>query len=282
MNGNSLPLISIIIAVFNGDKTLQQCIDSITRQKYEYKELIIIDGGSIDGTVNLLEANQRDVKYWISEPDRGIYNAWNKGLSQVRGEWVVFLGADDFFWDENVLGLMISQLVFIPSNILLAYGQIMLLNNNGESLYTVGEPWEKIRSRFQQVMCIPHPGAMHRRNLFEQSARFDESFRIAGDYEFLLRELKTGDAVFIPNLIVTGMRQGGISSDPANALVAMWETRRAQKMHGQHLPGWIWMIAIARVYGRLLLWYILGERMTRRALDLYRRMVGLPSYWTRT
>ena len=97
MNSKFPPLISIIVAVFNGEKTIQQCIDSVAQQSYPYKELIIIDGGSTDRTVELIKANQDKVKYWISEPDGGIYHAWNKGLAQVSGEWVAFLGVDDIY-----------------------------------------------------------------------------------------------------------------------------------------------------------------------------------------
>ena len=282
MSRNIPPLISIIVAVFNGSKTLQQCIDSVAQQTYANKELIIIDGGSKDGTVDMLEANREQISYWISEPDKGIYNAWNKGLSQAKGEWICFLGADDFFWDAQVLERMTAQLQAIPPAILVAYGQIMLLNNDGEALYPIGQSWKKIKDRFKQIMCIPHTGAMHRRSLFERHGKFDESFRIGGDYELLMRELKTGDAVFIPNLITVGMRQGGISSDPANTLTAMREFRLAQRMHGKRFPGWVWTSAMARVYLRLILWRLLGESMTRRAIDIYRRMMGLPSYWTRT
>ena len=282
MSYNIPPLITIIVAVFNGAKTLQQCIDSVAQQTYAKKELIIIDGGSKDGTVDLLEANQQQISYWISEPDRGIYNAWNKGLSQAKGDWICFLGADDYLLNAQVLEKMAAALEQLSAEIHVAYGQVMLLSNEGESLFAVGEPWLTIKDRFKQVMCIPHQGVMHRRSLFEQNGKFDESFRIAGDYELLLRELKKGDAIFIPDLITTGMRQGGISSDPENTLVTMREIRLAQQMHGQRLPGLIWLAAMARVYVRLLLWRILGEGVTRKVLDLYRRMMGLPSYWTKT
>lgn len=280
--GNSVaPLISVIVAVFNGAKTLQQCIDSVTRQSYSCKELIIIDGGSDDGTVELLKANNAQISYWVSEPDRGIYNAWNKGLAQAKGDWICFLGADDYFWDAQVLVHIAETLRNCPPEIRVAYGQVMLLGAKDESLYPVGEPWQNVKERFKQVMCIPHQGVMHRRSLFERSGQFDESFRIAGDYELLLRELKTGDAVFITDLIITGMRQGGISSNPANTLRTMREIRLAQRMHGQRLPGRIWLAAIARVYVRLILWRVLGEGLARKAIDVYRRMIGLSAYWTK-
>jgi glycosyltransferase involved in cell wall biosynthesis len=281
MNPESKPLISVIVAVYNGEETLQQCINSVAQQTYPNKELIIIDGGSKDGTVDLLKANNEEIAYWISEPDHGIYNAWNKGLAWSRGEWICFLGADDFFWDAQALAQMSAQLEKLPSSVRVAYGQILLLTTEDEVLYPIGDPWEKIKGRFRQVMSIPHQGVMHRRSLFEEYGEFDESFRIAGDYEFLLRELKTADAVFIPGINIAAMRQGGISSDPANTLVLMWEFRRAQRMHGEGLPGWIWLTALAKVYIRLLLWRVLGEKLARKTLDIGRRMMGLPAFWTK-
>lgn len=278
----SSPLITVIVATFNGAKTLQQCIDSNAHQSYPNKELIIIDGGSKDGTVDLLKVNNEQIKYWISEPDKGVCSAWNKGLLQAKGDWICFLGSDDYFWDARVLERVAELLEKFPPDIRVAYSQIMLLNNDGEALYPIGEPWGKIKNRFKCVMCIPHQGVMHRRSLFGHRGKFDESFRIAGDYELLMRELKTGDAVFIPDLITVGMRQGGISSDPANTLVTMREFRLAQQLHGQRFPGLIWLAAMARVYMRLLLWRILGEGVARKVLDLYRRMRGLPAYWTKT
>lgn len=161
MSHQTPTLISIIVAVFNGAKTLQQCIDSVAQQTYANRELIIIDGGSTDGTVDLLKANDEQIKYWVSEPDKGIYNAWNKGLSQAKGDWICFLGTDDYFWDAQVLERMAELLEKLPPDIRVAYSQIILLNNNGESLYPIGEPWEKIKNRFKQVMCIPHQGPRH-------------------------------------------------------------------------------------------------------------------------
>ena len=89
------PMISVIVAVYNGQATLKQCLDSVTQQTYENTELIVIDGGSTDGTVDLLRANQEKIAYWISEPDRGIYNAWNKALTQARGDWICFLRSEE-------------------------------------------------------------------------------------------------------------------------------------------------------------------------------------------
>lgn len=273
--------ISIIVAVYNGAGTLQECINSVAHQTYPNKELIIIDGGSNDGTVNLLELNRKEIYYSVSELDSGIYSAWNKGVAQASGEWICFLGADDFFWDMHALERIATTLVKLPSNIRIAYGQIMLLNNDGKILYKVGEPWEKVKERFKHVMSIPHPGLMHRSSLFEEVGVFDESFRIAGDYELLLRELKFGEASFIPDVIVTGMRHGGISSEPNNTIASLCEVRRAQKMHGQNFPGVLWILITVKVSISRLLWFIAGEKIAKKMLDLGRRVQGLPKFWTK-
>lgn len=274
---------SVVVATYNNKSTLQQCIDSVAQQTYPHKELIIIDGGSKDGTVQLLEVNRQKIRFWISEPDRGIYHAWNKGLARAEGEWICFLGADDLFWDEHVLTRMAGELAKLPPDIRIAYGQIMLLNGSGERLYAIGQPWERVKERFLKSMCIPHPGLMHHRSVFEQHGGFDESFRIAGDYELLLRELKTADAVFVPEFVTVGMRQGeGASSRPASTLRLLHETRRAQRMHGQRFPSSSWCFSMLKGYLRVLLWCVLGELVARKILDLGRRILGQPAYWTRT
>jgi glycosyltransferase involved in cell wall biosynthesis len=278
MSQKPAPLISIIIAVFNGAKTLQQCIDSIALQTYSNKELIIIDGGSNDGTVDILKANRGKISYCISEPDKGIYNAWNKGLAKARGEWICFLGADDYFWDFQVLEQVSEQLEKLPSSINVAYGQVMIVNKHGDSLYLFGEHWQKVKNRFTQLMSIPHVGTMHRRCLFEQHGMFDESFRIAGDYELLLRELESNDAYFIQEGIVAAMRLGGISLLPVNYLLVIRENRRALEMHGKHLSGWFWMMAIAKAYIKVVLWVVIGERLAMKAITFYRRVKGLQTF----
>lgn len=281
-NTASTPLVTVIVAVFNGVATLQQCIDSVTQQSYPNIELIIIDGGSKDGTVEILAANGDSIDYWISEPDSGIFNAWNKALMHTKGEWICFLGADDYFWNDHVLERMATELVKVPAEISVVYGQVMLINEAGESLYPVGNPWEIIKGKFMQVMCIPHQGTMHRRSLFERNGIFDDSFRVGGDYEFLLRELKSFEAVFIPDIVVAGMRLGGISSAPENSIEMLRDFRRAQLMHGQRMPSFRWMMALSRVYLRLVLWHMLGEKSARKVLDLARHIKGLPAYWTRS
>jgi glycosyltransferase involved in cell wall biosynthesis len=282
MSFNAMPIITIIIAVHNGAKTLQQCIDSITQQTYLNTEIIIIDGGSTDGTVNILRNNSDKVNYWVSELDSGIYSAWNKGLVQANGEWLCFLGADDYFYNERVLEEICAELANLPARARVAYGQVMLIDVLGVPIFAVGESWQKAGKLFTKLMSIPHPGTMHHKSLFDEYGGFDDSFKIAGDYEFLLRELKAAPAHFMPNLTTVCMQVGGISSNPSNTIKQLKEVRKAQKKHGDYWPSLTWLMAYLRPCIRIALFKTIGEKSARSILDYFRSLSGKAAYWTKT
>ena len=277
------PLISIIIAVYNGEKTLQRCIDSVFNQTYPHKELIIIDGGSTDGTVDILRTNNDKIAYWESKSDRGIYHAWNKALDHVLGDWICFLGSDDYFWKPNVLERMGGHLVEATSaGIRVVYGQVAVVTEQGEVLFVDGKPWEDVQKRFLQMMTIPHQSVMHHRSLFDLYGKFDESFRIAGDYEFLLRELKMKKAEFVPNIIVTGMQRGGVSANPINYPQCFKEFARARRKNKVKIAipiQWIW--SYIKAVGRVFLTRLIGDKGVGYSVDFYRLLTGRTSYWTK-
>jgi len=275
-----MPLISVIVATFNAAATLERCIKSVSEQTYPHKELIMIDGGSKDGTVEILKQYNQNIRYWVSESDRGIYHAWNKALPRANGEWICFLGADDYFWNATVLEQMVAHLKVLPMDVRVAYGQVIRIDDDGKMFQPMGEPWGQVKKSFQQYMSIPHVGTMHRRTLFEQHGTFNESFHIAGDYELLLRELKTSDAVLVPNIITAAQRLGGMSTSLVNKFVIYREILCAQRMHGRRLPGKDLLKMITKDFLQLLLWKTLGDRLARKLLDLRRRFKGLPPHWT--
>jgi len=243
------PLFTIIIAVLNSKESLERCIESVSNQACHDRELIIIDGGSTDGTVEILKNNDDNIAYWESSPDRGIYHAWNKALQHAHGEWICFLGADDYFWSEKVLTDLSPQLVKASDGgIKVVYGQAARVDRNGRILKLVGKPWEKIRWLMPHGMPLPHTGLMHHRSLFEEHGLFDETFKIAGDYDLLLRELKNGEALHVRNLIVAGWQAGGISD--FRFLLAHREMERARRKNGFHNLSWVWLAVHARGFLR--------------------------------
>ena len=157
-----------------------------------------MDGGSTDGTVDILEANDDRIGYWESKPDRGIYHAWNKALTYAKGEWLCFLGADDYFRDERSLEKMVAPLRTERSDIVCS--RVELLDEAANSVRRVGKPWNWNKMRRYQV--VAHPGMLHHRRLFDKYGKFSEKYHIAGDYEFLLRLDRTTKAIFLTDCLV--------------------------------------------------------------------------------
>jgi hypothetical protein len=268
------PLITVITVVFNGAKTLEKSILSVIDQTYKNVELIIIDGGSTDGTLDIIKKYERSIDYWVSEPDKGIYDAFNKAVTCANGDWLCFMGSDDFFWNSSVLASMAISLVDVLPATKLVYGQVAIINNQQELIYSVGEPWAITKPKLAFTMAVPHPGLMHRLSLFEQYGLYDITYRIAGDYENILRGWPNEDAVFVPNCTVVGMAQGGISTTPSNAIQSLKEVHRAQSTHGVSKPKLQESLAFITTYIRLAVVALLGERQTYQLLSLVRKLCG--------
>ena len=275
------PLISIIIATYQSKATLQRCIDSVAWQIYPHKELLVIDGGSNDGTVEILKQNSQKIDYWISEPDRGIYHAWNKALGQSHGDWVCFLGADDYLWDEHVLEQMAPHLSRAFPAVRVVYGQVVRVNKSGVVLDILGGPWPTLHAALLVGdMLNIHQAMFHHRSLFEVRGKFDESFRIAGDYDLLLRELLGGQAEYVP-CRVAAMQHGGISSIPSSKVVMIREIKRAMERNGVKPPIKSYM-AWLRAIIHALLYRVTGAGVSGAIADGYRYLAGKRRLWTST
>lgn len=276
------PRISIIMALYNGAATLRRCLESVNAQTYRNIELIVIDGGSSDGSLEILEQYHATVDYWRSEADSGIYEAWNKGLDQVTGDWVHFLGADDYFPKPNVLGLVANALSQCSPGIRIVYGKEAIVAESGEILTVLGDSWEKICGGFMiGSISLPHTAAFHHLSLFENHGRFDASFRITGDYEFLLRELKYRPALFLRDIVVKGVTRSGVSKDWGRSLESVNEIARAKRMNGIFPYHPRWMLLVAKALIKDLLGGMVGPSRTRYVVDSYRRLTGRDPIWTK-
>lgn len=176
--------VTIIIAVHNGAKTLQACLTSIAKQSYLKREVIVMDAESSDGSVDILLRNDSLITYWESKKDRGIAHAWNKALDHISGDWIIFLGADDRLFDEHVLSDMVSFLKDDCSSDLV-YGKMVFEGGKFDGL----QFGEASRSAvLKRRMNFPHTATFHRKSFFDKVGRFDETFKIAIDYELVLRK----------------------------------------------------------------------------------------------
>lgn len=270
------PKISIILATFNAEKTLEACLQSITAQTYKNYEILVADGLSQDRTLSILEARTAEITYKISEKDQGIYDAWNKVIPHATGDWFYFLGADDELFAPDTLACAAQVLAVATENVV--YGKIAVILPSGETLNVEGEPWEKAGKKFRHEMTIPHQGTFQRKVLFSKQGLFDPTFKICGDYEFLLRELKDHPARFIPDLIVARMGFGGSSSTYSNVPKIINEIRKAQNKNG--LPFSIYVsLRWIRYFVRQRMSTLLGRRFSDGVADIYRKMVGKPRLW---
>lgn len=279
---NAKPFVSFVVAVRNGLRTIERCLQSIWGQTDRDYEVIVIDAVSTDGTVEYLERERHRIASWVSEPDRGVYQAWNKALARARGEWICFLGADDRLFDDNVLRGMRPALEARGTDEIFFYGRLVTVNRRGEIIETLGQPWHEVRHLLPKIHCLPHAGAFHHRSMFDAGG-FDERFRIAGDYDLLLRELRSRHARFVADLTVVAMEVGGMSSDPANSLVNLRENRRAQRKWGVagSFPSRPWLLAWLRACLRIILVRAFGMARMARWLDIGRRLMGKEPYWSR-
>lgn len=198
--------ISLIIATYNAEKTLLRCLDSIITQKSDEIELIIIDGASQDNTISIINDYSQVVDYHISEPDNGIYDAWNKGVKAATGDWIMFLGADDLLLPH----FFSTYLSLIASKDMSKYDIISakskLVNNKGVYLRSFGKNYDW--TSFRKVMDISHGSTLHNRKLFDEIGYFDTNIKICADYDFLLR--KKMNAYFLDKEMIV-MQVGGMS-----------------------------------------------------------------------
>jgi glycosyltransferase involved in cell wall biosynthesis len=218
--------ISIIIATYNSEEVIEKCLKSLVNQSCDLFEVIIIDGDSSDNTKKIIKNNNNIVSYFSSEPDSGIYDAWNKGLEVVSTDWVMFLGSDDILVENSIE----KYIDFIRLNESLEYvsAKSNLVDNDGKIIKVIGEKWKF--SKFKRFMTVCHTSSIQRMSLFKKYGNFNSSYKIAGDYEFLLRPRKDLRAGFI-NYIMCDMRIGGVSNSMLKEVLR--ESFQAKKNTGK-------------------------------------------------
>lgn len=242
-NGKLSPLISIIVATLNNCDQLEQTINSICSQNYIKIELIIIDGKSQDGTNSLIQLYNKYISHYISETDEGIYDAWNKGLRASKGDYICFIGAGDRLVRHGLSALVACALTQPNAELITSKIAIQV---NGRTTRIIGKPW--CWNSFRRNMKIAHVGALHSRQLFDKYGEFDSSYKIAGDYEFLLRSGPHLISAFL-NEVSVEMAGGGVSHKDFRVFI---ESEKAKVKHKSVDP------IVARIdrLSAQLKWYI--------------------------
>jgi glycosyltransferase involved in cell wall biosynthesis len=201
--------ISIITACFRSEATIRDTLDSVSIQTYSNIDHIIIDGASEDRTLALVKAHGRRVTHITSEPDRGIYDAFNKGLAIADGEIIGFLNSDDFYASPYAIERVMCA--FIDPSVEAVYGDLIYVDKF--DTHKIVRHWKSRPYRqgdFPRGFVPPHPALFLRRSVYSRTGGFNTIFRLAGDYDYMLRAFHTYgvNSVYLPEILVR-MRTGG-------------------------------------------------------------------------
>jgi glycosyltransferase involved in cell wall biosynthesis len=234
MKSYNSPKITVITSVLNDAENLINAINSIRVQNCPSIEYIIIDGGSTDKTLDVIKENSDIIHKWISEKDNGIYSAWNKGIKLATGEWICFLGADDIFM-PNVLNILLLAAVNSNDDIEYISGKTDLFLYD-KYLRTTGEPF--VWHKFRKNLCTGHNAAFHHISLYKKYGLYNENFRSAGDYEFLLRAGSNLKTLYV-DIVTTRMNLGGVSNNSINAINEAHIARASNNTNNSLLELWL-------------------------------------------
>ncbi|MES2284324.1 MAG: glycosyltransferase family 2 protein [Bacteroidota bacterium] len=196
-----LPLISIITIVYNGAKYIERTINSVINQTYHNIEFIIIDGGSTDQTLDIIKKYEDKITFWKSEPDLGIADAFNKGISVAKGSIIGFVNSDDWYEDDTI-----EKVVGYFDSYSVVFGDVQFWEKNKKTHRTYGD-----HNRLHHGMTIAHPAVFVKKEIYNKYGLFNLEYKIAMDYEFILRLYFNKVSFYNIESILVNMSLGGLS-----------------------------------------------------------------------
>ena len=205
--------VSIITVVFNGSKHIEQTINSVLSLNYDNLEYIIIDGGSSDGTVDIIKKYEDKLAYWVSEPDNGIYDAMNKGIKRSNGELIGIINSDDWY-EPNA----IKEAVSLYDGLTVVYGLLKFIRNDHiEKIYAPSPCLIKSE-------MIPHPACFIPRRIYDSFGLYDLQYKSCADYHLILRLLQNHITFKLIEKPLANFRLGGFSWN-VNSLCESYKMR---------------------------------------------------------
>jgi len=204
------PLLTIITAVFNGDKYLEETILSVLNQTYDNVEFIIIDGGSTDGSLDIIRKYEHAIDYWVSEKDAGISDAFNKGVTLASGDYINFQGDGDGFYAEDSLSQIVSNVN--PNSDMFISARIQRITEDGDELYLSSFMPTFHKQSLLFRMSMPHQGLFTSIKYFKGYGLFDVNNTYCMDYEHLLRAYHEFPNVVMKNVIAAKWRADGLGN----------------------------------------------------------------------
>ena len=209
------PLVSILTVVFNSARFLEETIASVLNQNYENLEFIIVDGASTDGTVDVIRKHEHAIDYWISEPDKGISDAFNKAVLLSSGDYLNFQGAGDFLMSPDVLTRVMDFVDAQRDMLISARVQRVRENQPEEVVWIAPRRYSPVFNKRSLLfrMSLPHQGLLTNWRMFERYGLFDTANVFSMDYEHLLRAYHNFPEVVMKDVIFSAWREGGVGTD---------------------------------------------------------------------
>ena len=210
-NNRYFPVVSIITVVYNNEKYIEHALKSVLMQNYDDIEYIVIDGGSTDGTIDVIKKYRDKIAVFLSEPDKGIYDALNKGIKMASGDVISILHSDDLFSDKFVVSDMMGRIAAESAEI--AFSDMVIVNNTTTKVvrhYVASyfSPW-----MFRIGWMPPHPTCFIKKSLFGEFGLYSLEYKVAGDFDFLVRIFHGRSISWTYlNRVTVRMREGGVSN----------------------------------------------------------------------
>jgi GT2 family glycosyltransferase len=204
------PLVSVVTIVFNGERYIERAILSVLSQSYDNIEYVVVDGGSSDATLDILRKYDNELNYWCSAKDKGISDAFNRGVSLCNGEFVGILNADDWY-DSDTVSNAVAAFKTNPA-IGVVHGDLRMYKND-KFLFAIKPHINP--ERIRREMIYNHPACFVKRDVYLKLGGFNEKLKIAMDYEFLLRAYLSGIFFSYSSGIIANMQLGGQSDSKA-------------------------------------------------------------------
>lgn len=229
--------ISIITPSFNSEKTIEATIKSVLNQTHKDIEYIIIDGGSKDKTIEIINKYRDKISKIISEPDEGIYDAMNKGIKLATGEIIGILNSDDLYFDEFVIENVVKT--FKENQIDCLWGDLVYFKNDINKFIRIWKGGKYKSGIFKTGWVPPHPTFFVKKEIYEEYGYFRLDFSVAADYELMFRFLEKYKIkrYYLPKFLVK-MRTGGSANKLKNIIRGNLECIRAWKINGIKMPAY--------------------------------------------
>jgi len=240
--------VSVVTVCFNSVDTIDGTIRSVRDQAYPWVEHVLVDGGSTDGTQELVARRNRQIAKFVSEPDEGIYDAMNKGIRMAEGDLIGFLNADDVYADDHVISEVVAAAQAGDCDAI--YGDLLYVRrDNPNKVVRYWKAGEYLPGAFRHGWVPPHPTFFCRRELFEKFGSFDAVYRIAGDFELMLRLIaKHRIHVGYVQRPLVRMRIGGRANTIRGILRGNREIFQAFAANGlRPSPGFYWRRPLAKL-----------------------------------